>query len=114
MRQRDERFAGQARHRQGEVLYDKRASPQPIKLYRPEHFTFHADNTATCPAGRTLTSNGAVYTHSGGAGLCQPPAPQAHEPLHAARQEQGRHAVAAGLPGAQHREDRNQGAMRGN
>ena len=39
-----------------EVLYDKRALPQPIKLYRPEHFEFRGDNTATCPAGRTLAS----------------------------------------------------------
>jgi transposase len=71
MRQRDERFAEQERHKQGQVLYDKRALIQPIKLYRPEHFDFHADHTATCPAGRTLTSNGRVYTHTTGAKVQQ-------------------------------------------
>jgi transposase len=71
MRQRDERFAEQTRHKQGEVLYDKGASPQPIKLYRPEHFKFHGDHTATCPAGSTLTSSGAIYTHTSGARVKQ-------------------------------------------
>jgi transposase len=71
MRQRDERFADQTRHKQGEVLYDKGASHQPIKLYRPEHFKFHGDHTATCPAGKTLKSNGAIYTHTTGARVQQ-------------------------------------------
>jgi transposase len=71
MRQRDERFAEQARHKQGQVLYDKGATPQPIKLYRPEHFSFPGDHTATCPAGKTLTSNGSVYTHTTGAKVQQ-------------------------------------------
>jgi transposase len=63
MRQRDERFAEQAKHKaQGDALYDKRgATAQPIKLFRPEHFRFNDDNTATCPSGKTLTSNGATY-----------------------------------------------------
>jgi Transposase DDE domain len=68
MRQRDERIDSahhKAKHKKmGEVLYDKRAPLQPIKLYRPEHFSFHADNSATCPAGQTLTSNGSIYTHT--------------------------------------------------
>jgi Transposase DDE domain len=67
MRQRDERIDNAHHKAKGEVLYDKRASAQPIKLYRPEHFSFHADHTATCPAGKTLTSNGAIYTHISGA-----------------------------------------------
>jgi transposase len=71
MRQRDERFAEQTRHKQGEVLYDKRPTPQAIKLYRHEHFAFHGDHTATCPAGKTLTSNGAIYTHTTGARVQQ-------------------------------------------
>jgi transposase len=71
MRQRDERFAEQDRHKLGEVLYDKGASLKPIKLYRPEHFRFHGDHTATCPAGRTLTSNGSLYTHTSGARVQQ-------------------------------------------
>jgi transposase len=71
MRQRDERFAEQARHKQGDVLYDKRTSTQPIKLYHPEHFEFHGEHTATCPAGKTLTSNGRIYTHTSGAKVQQ-------------------------------------------
>ena len=37
---------------------DKRAPIKPIKLYRPEHFSFNGYNTAICPAGKTLISNG--------------------------------------------------------
>jgi hypothetical protein len=70
MRQRDERIANAHHKAKGEVLYDKEAPIQPIKLYRPEHFTFHGGNTASCPAGKTLTSNGSVYTHNGGAREC--------------------------------------------
>jgi transposase len=64
MRQRDERFAEQQRHR-SEVLHDK-GKGQAVKLYRPEDFAFDG-NTATCPAGKTLTSNGSIYTHKSGA-----------------------------------------------
>jgi len=71
MRQRDERIDNAHHRAKGEVLYDKSASVQPIKLYRPEHFTFDGKNTATCPAGRTLTSNGAIYTHTTGARVQQ-------------------------------------------
>jgi transposase len=75
MRQRDERIVNahhKAKHKKmGEVLYDKGAGIQPIKLYRPEHFVFHGNNTATCPAGRTLTSNGRIYTHTTGARVQQ-------------------------------------------
>jgi transposase len=67
MRQRDERIDNAHYKAKGEVLYDKRADIRPIKLYRPEHFTFNGDLTATCPAGKTLTSNGRVYTHPSGA-----------------------------------------------
>ena len=58
MSQRDERIDNAHHKAKADVLYDKRASVQPIKLYRPEHFEFHGDHTATCPAGQTLTSNG--------------------------------------------------------
>ena len=71
MRQRDERIDNAHHKAKGEVLYDKRASVQPIRLYRPEHFEFHGDNTATCPAGKTLTSNGSIYTHKSGARVQQ-------------------------------------------
>lgn len=66
MRQRDERIDRAHHKAKGEVPYDKRASVKPIKLYRPEHFVFHGDHTATCPAGNTLTSNGSVCTHTSG------------------------------------------------
>jgi transposase len=66
MRQRDERFADQARHKQGEVLYDKRgAQAKPIKFFKPEDFVFHDDKTASCPAGQTLTGTGATYGQRG-------------------------------------------------
>jgi transposase len=64
MRQRDERIDNAHHKTKGEVLYDKGAGIHAIKLYRPKHFEFHGDNTATCPAGQTLTSNGSVYTHT--------------------------------------------------
>jgi transposase len=56
MRQRDERFASQQRHKdKSEVLYDKRGKLAPIKLYRPGDFEFIDERTARCPAGKTLT-----------------------------------------------------------
>ncbi len=68
---RDERSDNAHHKAKGEVLYDKRANIQPIKLYRPEHFSFHGDLTATCPAGKTLISNGSLYTHPSGAKVQQ-------------------------------------------
>jgi transposase len=72
MRQRDERFASQQRHKeQGEVLYDKRGKLLPIKLFRPEDFEFIDERTARCPAGKTLTGTGTRYTHTTGAQVLQ-------------------------------------------
>lgn len=71
MRQRDERIDNAHHKAKAEVLYDKGAGTRPIKLYRPEHFAFHADLTATCPAGKTLISNGSLYTHPSGAKVQQ-------------------------------------------
>ena len=66
MRQRDERFAEQAKHKaQGDALYDKRAAIKPIKLFKPEDFIFHDDRTATCAAGKALTGTGATYGQRG-------------------------------------------------
>jgi Transposase DDE domain len=66
MRGRDERLAEQGRHRaQGEVLHDKRTLLKPVTWFKPEHFNIHDDNTATCPAGKTLRSNGATYGQRG-------------------------------------------------
>jgi transposase len=67
MRQRDQRFAGQGKHKaKGDALYDKRGqTAQPLTFFRPEHFTFHDDKTASCPAGKTLVGNGATYAQRG-------------------------------------------------
>jgi transposase len=66
MRKRDERFADRARHNaQGEVLYDKRAPIKLIRFFRPADFIFHDEHTAICPAGKTLTGNGATYGQRG-------------------------------------------------
>jgi transposase len=70
MRGRDERIDNAHHKAKADVLYDKRAGIAPIKLYRPEHFRFDG-NTAICPAGRTLVSNGAIYTHATGAKVQQ-------------------------------------------
>jgi transposase len=71
MRQRDERIDNAHHKAKGEVLYDKRPQTRPIKLYRPEHFQFDGNHSATCPAGKTLTSNGSIYTHTTGAKVQQ-------------------------------------------
>lgn len=69
MRSRDERFAEQAKHKaQPDPLYDKQATgkSKPIKRFGPKDFTFNDDNTATCPAGRVLTSPGSIYISAQG------------------------------------------------
>jgi transposase/IS5 family transposase len=70
MRQRDERFAAQDKYKD-EVLHDKRPTLHTVKFFKPEHFTFNDDNTATCPAGKVLSSNGSIYTHRTGAKVQQ-------------------------------------------
>ena len=71
MRKRDERIDNAHHKAKGDALYDKRASDKPIKFFRPEHFRFNGEHTATCPAGKTLTSNGSIYTHTSGARVRQ-------------------------------------------
>jgi transposase len=69
MRQRDERFANQAKHKgKDDPLYEKKATAQPqaIKRFGPKDFSFDDDNTATCPAGKVLTSPGNFYTSANG------------------------------------------------
>ena len=46
-------------------------SREQRELYRPEHFKFHGDLTATCWLGRALASNGSIYTHASGAKVRQ-------------------------------------------
>ena len=69
MRQRDERFNDQGKYRAKEdPLYDKQLSGQTkvIKRFTPRDFQFRSDNTATCPAGKTLKSTGTRHTTAAG------------------------------------------------
>ena len=63
MRQRDERFADQARHKQDpDPLHDKSNNKQAKKhagVYRPADFHYDAEtHTCVCPAGKSLYGNG--------------------------------------------------------
>ncbi len=62
MRQRDERFVQQAKHKvKPDPLYDKRSDSKhpPLGLYKPADFQYHAPtNCCICPAGQHLYSNG--------------------------------------------------------
>lgn len=69
MRQRDERFEDQGKHKaKGDPLYEKKptGSAQKIGLYRPEDFRVSEDQShCICPAGRKLYSNGNACTING-------------------------------------------------
>lgn len=69
MRQRDERFEGQGKHKaKGDPLHEKKPtrSPQKIRLYRPEDFRVADDQShCICPAGQKLHSNGSACTING-------------------------------------------------
>jgi hypothetical protein len=62
MRQRDARFAGQAKHKaKPDPLYDKRAigAERLVRQYRPHDFLPDPhSNSCICPAGQRLYSNG--------------------------------------------------------
>jgi hypothetical protein len=69
MRKRDERFAEQAKHKdKPDPLYNKTVSGdvKPVKRFRPKDFRFNDDNTATCPAGQSMTSPGTIYATTTG------------------------------------------------
>jgi transposase len=69
MRQRDERFETQDKHKgKPDPLYDKQATgkSKPTKRFGPKDFRFHDNNTATCPAGQLLSSSGSIYTSANG------------------------------------------------
>ncbi|WP_457447984.1 IS1182 family transposase [Roseateles sp. P5_E4] len=69
MRKRDERFEGQGKHKaKPDPLSQKKASDQPeeIKHFRPKDFDFNEDNTATCPAGKVLSSKGTLHITASG------------------------------------------------
>jgi hypothetical protein len=64
MRQRDERFADQGKHKQNpDPLYDKsdnqKKAQKQAAVYRPADFHYDpATQTCVCPAGKTLYGNG--------------------------------------------------------
>ena len=66
MRQRDERFEHQGKHKaKGDPLYEKKptGSPQKIGLYRPEDFRASEDQShCICPAGASWTIMAAPAT----------------------------------------------------
>jgi hypothetical protein len=67
MRQRDERFAGQAQHKaKPDPLHDKGAKPKKPRLYRPVDFVHDpVAGTCVCPAGKAPYRNGAHCTIGG-------------------------------------------------
>ena len=68
MRKRDERLAGQDRHRaKADPLHDKRVSgEQPIRLFRPSDFIVDEQtNSCICPAGLRMYSSGSHCTING-------------------------------------------------
>jgi transposase len=67
MRQRDERFKDQARHKaKPDPLYDKAHPKKPAARYRPRDFQYDAHTgTCVCPAGKSLYQNGANCIHNG-------------------------------------------------
>lgn len=69
MRKRDERFKDQDKHKnKPDPLFDKKATGQPksAKRFGPKDFDFNDQHTATCPAGKMMTSPGSVYTTASG------------------------------------------------
>ena len=67
LRQRDERFAGQARHKQKpDPIYNKAHPKKPAKRYRPADFQYDpVRGTCHCPAGKPLYQNGSNCRHNG-------------------------------------------------
>lgn len=67
MRQRDERFKEQGKHKaRPDPLYDKARPKKPGKCYRPQDFSLDPDTgVCTCPAGKVLYRNGSNCIHNG-------------------------------------------------
>ena len=69
MRQRDERFASQAKHKTKDApLYDKQPTGrvQALQRFKPQDFKVHHDSACICPAGKTLKQIGTSYTNPTG------------------------------------------------
>jgi transposase len=67
MRQRDERFKDQGKHKaKPDPLYDKAHPKKAAKCYRPRDFTLDPETgICTCPAGKQLYRNGTNCIHNG-------------------------------------------------
>ncbi len=67
MRQRDERFKDQGKHKQKpDPLYDKAPPKKAARRYRPQDFTLDPETgICTCPAGKQLYRNGTNCIHNG-------------------------------------------------
>jgi transposase len=67
MRQRDERFKDQGKHKQKpDPLYDKAHPKKAARRYRPQDFTLDPETgMCTCPAGKQLYRNGTNCIHNG-------------------------------------------------
>ena len=67
MRQRDEHFKDQGKHKANpDPLYDKAHPKKKAKHYRPIDFTYEpSTGTCICPAGKTLYQNGSNCIHNG-------------------------------------------------
>jgi len=69
MRSRDERFEEQDKYKdKPDPLSEKKITGQPkeVKRFGPKDFEFNDDNTATCPAGKSMTSPGTIHTTASG------------------------------------------------
>jgi transposase len=69
MRSRDERFENQEKYKaNSDPLSEKKPTgkPQKVKRFGPKDFNFNDNNTATCPAGNLMSSNGNLYTTASG------------------------------------------------
>jgi hypothetical protein len=69
MRSRDERFETQAKYKdKPDSLSHKMAIGQAkeVKRFSPRDFEFNDDNTATCPAGKLMSSSGTIYISARG------------------------------------------------
>ena len=67
MRQRDERFKDQGKHKEkADPLYDKAHPKKAAKRYRPQDFKLDPETgLCTCPAGKQLYRNGSNCIHNG-------------------------------------------------
>jgi transposase len=69
MRKRDERFKDQDKHKNKPApLFDKKPAGQTksTKRFGPKDFDFNDQHTATCPAGKVMSSPGTIYATASG------------------------------------------------